>query len=90
MTAATDSAALSRAILSMAASRGSDKTFCPSEVARQLSDDWRPLMVDVRDCARELAQAGYLRVSQKGRTLSPDLPWQGPIRLQLKARPNGR
>lgn len=90
MTSPNDPAAVSRAILSMAASRGPDKTFCPSEVARQLADDWRPLMADVRHCARELARGGQLRVTQKGRTLSPDMPWQGAIRLQLMDRPNGR
>lgn len=77
-----DQAALRREILALAESRGAEKTFCPSDVARRLSEDWRPLMGDLRDAARELAREGRVRVSQKGHTLSPDSPWQGAIRLQ--------
>ncbi|MEO0665504.1 MAG: DUF3253 domain-containing protein, partial [Pseudomonadota bacterium] len=36
------------ALLSLAAARA-PKTFCPSEVARALADDWRPLMTRVRE-----------------------------------------
>lgn len=82
MTSPTDEATLRRAILAMARSRGSDKTFCPSEVARQLADDWRPLMAPLRDAARELARDHQLRVMQRGRMLSPDKAWHGAIRLQ--------
>ncbi|OLO04729.1 DUF3253 domain-containing protein [Salinicola socius] len=91
-----DDEAMRGAILAMARSRGPDKTFCPSEVARELAaeaqeskatsssqgDDWRALMTPIRDCARVLAREGCLRVTQRGRELSPDAPWCGAIRLQ--------
>ncbi|UUW72953.1 DUF3253 domain-containing protein [Pseudomonas oryzihabitans] len=58
-------------------------TFCPSEVARSLAADWRPLMEPLRDTARELAREGRLRVTQKGESLDLEVPWRGPIRLSL-------
>lgn len=85
MASSTDPATLRRAILALAAARGPAKTFCPSEVARQLDDDWRPLMAPIRACSRELVREGALRVLQRGRTLSPDAPWHGAIRLQAPA-----
>lgn len=60
--------------------RGPDKSFCPSEVARGFSGDWRALMGRVRRVARELP----LRATQKGAAI--DLAQaKGPIRLALKA-----
>ncbi|MDH4573923.1 DUF3253 domain-containing protein [Salinicola acroporae] len=89
MASSPDPAALRRAILAMAESRGPAKTFCPSEVARQLDDDWRPLMAPVRASSRELAREGRLDVLQRGRTLSPEAPWHGAIRLQSPADRDG-
>ncbi|MAM58208.1 MAG: hypothetical protein CMN25_12810 [Salinicola sp.] len=66
MASSTDPATLRRAILALADSRGPAKTFCPSEVARQLDDDWRPLMAPIRACSRELVREGCLRVLQRG------------------------
>jgi hypothetical protein len=34
-------------ILEIASARGEEKSFCPSEVARALSEDWRPLLTHV-------------------------------------------
>lgn len=90
MTSPIDEATLRRAILTMARSRGPDKTFCPSEVARGLGEDWRPLMAPARDAARELAREGRLQVLQRGRILSPDEAWHGAIRLQWRDPPHGR
>ncbi|WP_110655511.1 DUF3253 domain-containing protein [Salinicola halimionae] len=89
MTSPIDPATVRRAILSMAGSRGPGKTFCPSEVARQLADDWHPLMGCFRGCVRKLAREGRLRVSQRGRVLSPEVPWHGAIRLQAGDHSNG-
>lgn len=55
------------------------KTFCPSEAARRLSDDWRPLMADVRRVAAGLP----LSATQGGRPVDP-VAAQGPIRLALR------
>lgn len=76
-------AQLRDALLSKAAARRPGTTFCPSEVARDLAADWRPLMEPLRHAARELARDGRLRVTQKGEPLDAEVPWQGPIRLSL-------
>ena len=67
------------ALLRFAQARG-EKTFCPSEVARALSADWRPLMPAIRLEAERLVQAGQLTCTQQGVTVSP-LRARGPIRL---------
>jgi hypothetical protein len=72
-------------ILARTAARGADRTFCPSEVARALADDWRPLMPDVRAVAAELADQGRVVVTQKGRPVDPRTA-RGPVRL---GRPAG-
>lgn len=65
----------------LAEQRGDDKTFCPSEVARALASDWRPLMDRVREVARQEVASGRLVVLQKGRPV--DLATaRGPIRLR--------
>ncbi|MEH3023878.1 MAG: DUF3253 domain-containing protein [Pseudomonas oryzihabitans] len=76
-------AQLRHALLAKAEARRPGTTFCPSEVARELAADWRPLMEPLRQVARELVRQGRLSVTQKGETLSPDSPWHGPIRLSL-------
>ncbi len=65
-------------LLDLAHQRGVGKTFCPSEAARRLSDDWRPLMPEVRRVAATLS----LRASQKGQTVDP-VTAKGPIRFGL-------
>ena len=54
-------------LLDLAHQRGVGKTFCPSEAARRLSDDWRPLMPEVRRVAAKLD----LVASQKGVPIDP-------------------
>ncbi len=63
-----------------AAERGPGATFCPSEVARALADDWRPLMPQVRAVAEGLVAAGKLRCTQRGQPVRP-LTAHGAIRL---------
>ena len=65
------------ALVDRAAQLRPDTTFCPSEVARALSDDWRPLMPLVRDVAADLPE---LRATQKGQPVDPRMA-RGPIRL---------
>ena len=71
-----------RALLALAAERGTGKTFCPSEVARALAADWRPLMPEVRAAAARLAGEGRLAVTRGGAPVDPRDPG-GPIRLGL-------
>ena len=65
-------------LLDLAHQRGVGKTFCPSEAARRMSDDWRPLMPEVRRVAAMLD----LQATQKGMPVDP-VTAKGPIRLGL-------
>ncbi|MDB6137262.1 MAG: S-adenosylmethionine tRNA ribosyltransferase [Verrucomicrobiaceae bacterium] len=69
-------------LLRLAEERGTSKTFCPSEVARSLAKNWRPLMDAVRSCAGELVAQGRLVCTQKGKPADP-LTTRGAIRLAL-------
>jgi hypothetical protein len=76
---------LRTAILEMARDRGPAKTICPSDAARAVGgDDWRGLMEQARDIARELARAGDVEISQRGEVLDPDATWRGPIRIRAR------
>lgn len=70
------------AITRLLDARPPQATICPSEVARDvLPSGWRSQLDAVREMARHLARRGLLVVSQRGRTLDPDEPFRGPIRL---------
>ena len=74
---------LREAILRLARERGPDKTICPSDAARAVGgDDWRDLMDDARETARDLARRGEVEITQKGQVLDPDATWRGPIRIR--------
>ncbi|SFB71026.1 DUF3253 domain-containing protein [Kaistella jeonii] len=63
----TDSDRIKKLHLEFSEDRGLDKTYCPSEVARELfPDDWREKMDLVRKVADELLIEGKLIVLQKG------------------------
>lgn len=70
-------------LLELAQRRSAGATFCPSEAARGLSTDWRPLMPRVRTVAAELLEEGQLICTQRGEPAHP-LTTRGAIRL---ARP---
>ena len=70
-------AAIAEMLLALAAERDTGKTFCPSEAARRLSDDWRPLMLDIRRVAATLP----LIATQRGQPVDPSTA-KGPIRLR--------
>jgi hypothetical protein len=72
-------AEIAAALMALARARGPGKSFCPSEAARALSTDWRPLMPEVRRVAAELP----LRATQRGRTVDA-VAARGPIRLRLE------
>lgn len=77
-------AALERAILELLAARPRGATICPSEAARRVAEDWRPLMERCRSAARRLVAAGRLEITQKGRAVDPSTA-RGPIRLRRSA-----
>lgn len=72
--------------LKFAEIRGFDKTYCPSEVARELfPQNWREMMDQIREIGFEMAHEGKLTVLQKGieqDILTTEL--KGPIRFRKK------
>ncbi len=72
---------IERTILELLAQRDEGKTICPSEAARALADDFRPLMEDVRRVADGMAA---VEITQKGRVVEDLDAARGPIRLRLK------
>lgn len=77
---------IAAAILRAVAARAPGKTVCPSQPARALAEDWRPLMPRVRAVAGRLVREGRLVATRKGEPVDPEAPG-GPIRL---AAPSGR
>jgi hypothetical protein len=86
-------------ILRQVQARGSDKSICPSEVARIVAREmatgltpdtipaWQSLMGPVRRVAMGLAQTGRIDILRKGRPISvPDDPsdLKGVIRLRTR------
>jgi hypothetical protein len=83
--------AITAEILRQTAARGTDKSICPSEVAKALEpqeDAWRRLMGPVRAAAIRLARAGQVEVLRKGKPVSPEAEIRGVIRLRA-ASPQG-
>lgn len=75
---------IAAALMALARERGRGKTFCPSEAARRLATEWRPLMDDVRRMAGDLP----LAATQKGERVDP-VTARGPIRLGLEEGADG-
>lgn len=72
-------------ILRQVTERGSDKSICPSEVARAYGDGWNSLMGPVRAAAQALSREGLIDILRKGRPVEPD-SIKGVIRLRLRPR----
>lgn len=77
---------LRQAILTLAHDRGVSRSFCPSDVARRVAGDWRPLMPEVRRVAAALQAEGWVQATQKEMPVDP-LAARGPIRLRLAQGP---
>lgn len=70
------------AVTELLKNRQPPATICPSEAARALApDEWRSLMPQVRAVAITMANSGVLDIRQRGKTVKPDEPIRGPIRL---------
>jgi|UniRef100_UPI0037834669 hypothetical protein len=67
-------------LMQIARGKSDGCTFCPSEAARRLSDEWRTLMPRVRELAAELMEEGKLVCTQRGEPAHP-LTTHGAIRL---------
>jgi hypothetical protein len=75
---------LARTILALTRERGPDSSICPSDAARAVGgENWRELMARTRAVARELAREGHVAVTSRGRVLSPDGTWHGPVRIRV-------
>ncbi|MEZ5386330.1 MAG: DUF3253 domain-containing protein [Prosthecobacter sp.] len=70
-----------RALMELASERGSTSTFCPSEAAKRVAKDWRPLMPRVQEVAAALMEKGLLACTQRGQPAHP-LKTRGAIRLK--------
>ncbi|MEM6577554.1 MAG: DUF3253 domain-containing protein [Pseudomonadota bacterium] len=70
---------IAQVLMTLAHARGFEKTFCPSEAARRLSKDWRPLMPRIRKIAEGLP----LKFTQKGVVVDPRAA-RGAARLSLR------
>jgi hypothetical protein len=68
------------AIPDLALLRGRDKSLCPSEVAKALATDWRPLMPEVRAVAAGMPE---IIATQRSVEVDPVMA-RGPIRLRLR------
>ena len=60
-------------VLAQVATRGAGRSICPSEVARALAPDWRPLMPRARE--------GRVLITQRGVVRDPEADLRGPVRL---------
>uniref|UniRef100_T1J621 Tubulin-specific chaperone E n=1 Tax=Strigamia maritima TaxID=126957 RepID=T1J621_STRMM len=69
-------------IICLTQERGSEKSICPSEVARKLfPNGWRSVMQLVRDVGSDLALEGRILILQKGQAINPENV-RGPIRFR--------
>jgi Protein of unknown function (DUF3253) len=77
---------LTETLMRLARERGQEKTFCPSEAARELGgshpDEWGLLMMPVRKAAILLADEGRIVIYRKGRPVDPH-DFKGVYRLGL-------
>ena len=80
---ATDRA-LEAAIGSLLARCAVGASICPSEAARAVAADWRPLMEPARRAARRLVVGGTAEITQGGRVVDPSTA-KGPIRIRRRS-----
>ena len=72
---------LEQAIRQLLERRAAGGTICPSEAARAVADDWRPLLERTRMAARRLAAQGEVEITQGGRVVDPDTA-RGAVRVR--------
>ena len=74
---------ISERIISVASQRGSEKSTCPSEIARiMFPGDWRKHMEDVREVAVGLHRSNKVMITQKGAPIDVD-HIKGPVRIKI-------
>ncbi|MFN3998141.1 DUF3253 domain-containing protein [Algoriphagus sp.] len=64
------------------------KSFCPSEVVRQMfPEDWALFMPDIREVMMVMYREGLIQVSQKGIPVDREENPKGPVRISGIAKP---
>lgn len=81
-------AAVAAAILDLVTAAGPAASIDPSDAAKALSPEWRPLLGPVRQAALKLAREGRIDILRKGKPVDPG-EMRGVIRLRLRAEPPG-
>ncbi|WP_244184783.1 DUF3253 domain-containing protein [Mycobacterium scrofulaceum] len=77
---------LESSIRALTGHRGRRSSICPSDAARAVGgENWRALMADAREVARQLARSGAVQITQRGGVVDPDGEWAGPIRIRATA-----
>ncbi len=77
---------LESSIRALTEHRGPRSSICPSDAARAVGGaNWRELMPDARDVARQLARSGDVEITQRGTAVDPEGDWTGPIRIRTIA-----
>ncbi len=77
---------LKSSVRALAEHRGRGSSICPSDAARAVGgENWRELMADVREVARELARCGDVEITQAGEVVDPAGDWRGPVRIRTTA-----
>ena len=65
--------------------RRKGKSFCPSEVVRQMyPEDWRLFMPDIQAVMMDMYREGLIQVTQGGEPIDPDQSPKGPVRIFQK------
>jgi hypothetical protein len=78
---------LKSAMRALAQGRGPGSSTCPSDAARAIGvDNWRDLMTDAREVARELAESGQVEITQRGKVVDPKGDLRGPVRIRTAER----
>jgi hypothetical protein len=75
-------AVLRQRMVDMAATRGVDKSICPSEVAKSFGSYWRDLMPRVHQVAEQLCSEGQLEYAKGGVSHGQHRP-SGAYRLRI-------
>jgi hypothetical protein len=79
------------AILELLSKRSAQSSICPSDAARTLLNEetqWRALMPQVREVARQMAREGIVQITQKHSAIDPDQTIHGPIRIATSNKDN--
>ncbi len=75
--------AVERAILTLAAERGPQKSICPSDAAKAVGGEaWNRLLPLVRRTAVRLALEGRIEITRKGKPVDPT-DFKGVYRLRI-------